>query len=395
MPAGMAAWSGLSGATLTTQSSAESSSPSANATLTTATAAQTGGGSYGFATSSNGRAYIQTSSNSSVGANQFALAIVTTGLTNIAISYDVEIISAQPRTVGIVMQYRVGTSGSWTTVSGSGNPYSQAGGTTGIKASPSLTLPAGANNQAVVQIRWATWRGTESGNSSGIAIDNISVTGNNSSPTISVGTITGFGNQVINTTSGEQHYSVSGINLTENVIVTPPNGFQISETAESGYTSDPITLTQSGGGVGPTTIYVKFAPTALSAYSGNITHTSLGADLKNVAVSGKGISTEPGSQSSNPITSVVQETQFTLSWDPGTGSSRLVLVKAGSAVDYTPLDGTSYSANSVFATGTQYGTGNYVVYSGTGTSVTITGLSGSTTYHYSILSPLRKIRSVE
>jgi len=38
-------------------------------------------------------------------------------------------------------------------------------------------LPSGADNQSVVQVRWATWRGTESGNSSGVAIDNISATG--------------------------------------------------------------------------------------------------------------------------------------------------------------------------------------------------------------------------
>jgi hypothetical protein len=177
MPTGMAAWSGLSGASLTTLANAEASSPSSNATLTAATAAQTGGGTYGYATSSNGRIYVQTSSNTTAGANQIAIALNTTGKDNINISYDIEIISAQPRTVGIVMQYRIGTSGSWTTVSGIGNPYSQAGGTTGVKASPSLTLPNDANNQSVVQIRWATWRGTETGNSSGIAIDNISVSG--------------------------------------------------------------------------------------------------------------------------------------------------------------------------------------------------------------------------
>ena len=73
------------------------------------------------------------------------------------------------------MQYRVGTSGSWTTVSGTGNPYSQAGGTTGVKANVAVILPAAANNQSVVQLRWATWRGTESGSSSGVAIDNVTV----------------------------------------------------------------------------------------------------------------------------------------------------------------------------------------------------------------------------
>ena len=198
IPSGMASWSGLSGAGLTSQTTAEASAPSANATLTTATVSQTTGGTYGYATSSNGRVYIQTSSNTSSGANQIALAINTTNKQSIVVSYDVEIISAQPRTVGIVMQYRVGTSGSWTTVTGTGNPYSQAAGTTGVKTSPSLTLPVGANNQSVVQIRWATWRGTEGGNSSGVAIDNISVTGTDIPAASSSSNIIGAANETSN-----------------------------------------------------------------------------------------------------------------------------------------------------------------------------------------------------
>jgi hypothetical protein len=55
------------------------------------------------------------------------------------------------------------------------NPFSQAAGTPGIKTTVNATLPVGADNQPVVQIRWALWRGSETGNSSGLAIDNIAV----------------------------------------------------------------------------------------------------------------------------------------------------------------------------------------------------------------------------
>ncbi|MCW5920775.1 MAG: HYR domain-containing protein [Saprospiraceae bacterium] len=176
MPTGWAAWNGLNGGSITTQALAEASVPTGNATVTAAVVAQTTGGVYGFATSSNGRAYVQTSGNDGNGVNQLALAINTTGKSNIVVKYDVEIINAQTRTVGIVMQYRVGTSGAWTTVpSATGNPYSQSGGTVGVKANVILTLPSGANNQSVVQLRWAIWRGTEAGASSGIAIDNVTV----------------------------------------------------------------------------------------------------------------------------------------------------------------------------------------------------------------------------
>ena len=178
MPTGTASWSGLNGGSVTTQALAEVSVPNNNANVTAATTPQGNGNTYGFATSSDGRVYVQTSNSGTDGVNQVACAIVTTNLNNISVSYVVEIINAQIKTVGIVMQYRVGTSGTWTTVAGTGNPYSQSGGTTGIKASPTIILPVAANNQPVVQIRWATWRGNDgNANSSGIAVDNISIIG--------------------------------------------------------------------------------------------------------------------------------------------------------------------------------------------------------------------------
>lgn len=178
-PVGVAAWGGLNGATVNTVALAAASVPSADAAISSASASQSTGGCFGYATGGNGRFYIQTSSSTTSGANQLAIALNTTGRSGISLSYDVEIVSAQPRTVGVLCQYRVGTSGAWATlmpVSGM-NPFSQAGGTTGVKTSPQMALPIGAENQSVVQIRWAVWRGAEAGNSSGVAIDNIGVTG--------------------------------------------------------------------------------------------------------------------------------------------------------------------------------------------------------------------------
>jgi hypothetical protein len=187
LPLGVAAWNGLSGASISSSALAASSVPLTDATMAGATATQTTGGSYGYATGGNGRFYIQTSSNSANGVNQLAIAINTMGRSAISLGYDVEIVSAQPRTVGVLCQYRVGTSGGWTTltpVSGM-NPYSQAGGTVGVKTSPQISLPINAENQPVVQIRWAVWRGTEAGNSSGVAIDNIGVSGTSTSIALS------------------------------------------------------------------------------------------------------------------------------------------------------------------------------------------------------------------
>ncbi|MFN3404242.1 MAG: immunoglobulin domain-containing protein [Cytophagaceae bacterium] len=96
------------------------------------------------------------------------------------------------------------------------------------------------------------------------------------------------------------------------------------------------------------------------------------------------LSFEPTQPASSITFSSVTANSFTINWSNGNGSGRLVLVKSGSAVNSLPVDYNTYTANSVFSSGAQLGTGNYAVYSGSGNSVTLTGLSASTTYHVAI-----------
>lgn len=248
MPAGMASWSGLSGATVSTLAVAEASAPTSNATLSAATASQTSGGTYGFMTSSNARVYIQTSSNGSNGANQIALAINTTGKILITVVYDIEIITANPRTVGVILQYRNGISGSWTSVSGTGNPFSQVAGTTGIKANVSVVLPIEAENLALVHLRWAIWRGTESGNSSGIAIDNISVTSTSTDATLSALTISS-GTLAPTFASTTTTYAATVSNATSSLSVTPTRN-QANATIEVRVNGGTYTTVTSGSASG-------------------------------------------------------------------------------------------------------------------------------------------------
>ena len=156
LPAGLAAWGGLSGGSVSSVAAASASIPTADATVTSASAAQSTGGLYGLGSGGNGRFYIQTSSNTANGANQLALALDTTGQTGITLSYDVEIVSANPRTIGVVCQWRVGVSGAWTAITPETdiNPCSQAGGSPGPLASVHATLPSGADNKPLVQVRW-------------------------------------------------------------------------------------------------------------------------------------------------------------------------------------------------------------------------------------------------
>src|SRR5262249_28108354 len=96
----------------------------------------------------------------------------------------------------------VGSSGSWTTLSGSGNPYVQTGGTVGDIVHASIILPAAAEGQGNVQIRWAVWRQSGTlGNSSAFAIDNIAVTATGGGPAIAGLSLSGGPTYELNETS--------------------------------------------------------------------------------------------------------------------------------------------------------------------------------------------------
>lgn len=179
VPTGITTWT-VENSPLGSQSAAQSSTPKGDATITADTTTQTTGGCYGYSTSSNGRFYIQTSPDTTNGTNQLATAIVTTNLENIRVSYNVEMIAAQAKTIGVVLQYRIGTVGSWTTVSGSVYAHNNTNRSTGqIDNFTELILPEIVNDKSVVQLRWVTWCGSEVGNYSGIGIDNISIIGTN------------------------------------------------------------------------------------------------------------------------------------------------------------------------------------------------------------------------
>ncbi len=102
-----------------------------------------------------------------------------------------------------------------------------------------------------------------------------------------------FGNVQIGTSSTPQTYTVSGTNLTADISITAPTGYQVCTTLGGSY-SDTLTLTQTADSVSATAIYVKFSPTAVQAYNDNITNTSTGAVTQDIAVTAAGIPVCPG-----------------------------------------------------------------------------------------------------
>ena len=111
--------------------------------------------------------------------------------------------------------------------------------------------------------------------------------------TSSVSSLSQF-SQVAGIPSAVQIYSISAANLTANVTVTPPAGYQIS--ADGGTTwftnASPLTLTPASGTVTPKTISVRLNVATAGSYNGNITHTSTNAATVNVAVTGNTISSD-------------------------------------------------------------------------------------------------------
>lgn len=92
----------------------------------------------------------------------------------------------------------------------------------------------------------------------------------------------------------------------------------------------------------------------------------------------------PSTQATSFSTSSIGHNSMNVSWTRGDGDNVIVLAKAASAVDASPSNGTSYTANAVFGSGSEIGTGNFVVYIGAGTSEVITSLVAGTNYHFAI-----------
>ena len=97
------------------------------------------------------------------------------------------------------------------------------------------------------------------------------------------------------------------------------------------------------------------------------------------------VSAEPATQASSVFVAGTNETTLTgINWTDGNGASRLVLAKAGGAVDAFPTDGLGYTNSATFGSGTQIGTGNYVVHAGSGPLATLSGLSRDVVYHFRV-----------
>jgi len=110
----------------------------------------------------------------------------------------------------------------------------------------------------------------------------------------------------------------------------------------------------------------------------------IGVDEVSLTATFEPTCSSPSSQATNFSATNVQYNQMQVNWTRGDGDNVLVVARLGSPVNLDPTNGISYSANPSFSNGAQIGTGNYVVYNGSGTNVLVTNLASSSTYHFAI-----------
>lgn len=96
-----------------------------------------------------------------------------------------------------------------------------------------------------------------------------------------------FGETEIESHSSHKSYMLTGRNLTGEVLVNAPSGFQISISLPGEWKSSLVVAPDSGRV--NTTIHARFSPEIVGAFTGDITHSSAGVLSLKVTLSGTGI----------------------------------------------------------------------------------------------------------
>lgn len=148
-----------------------------------------------------------------------------------------------------------------------------------------VNIPVGG----VYYLKWTSDDVSGSGSRDEFALDNISITGLNSGPTISAtpNLLSGF-LQTIGNPSAEQTFEVSAVNLTDDLLLTLTNvDYEISTTSGTGF-GNTVTLTPTNGDISSTTIYVRLnGTTAANPSLGEVEINSLGATQESVNLEGE------------------------------------------------------------------------------------------------------------
>lgn len=122
----------------------------------------------------------------------------------------------------------------------------------------------------------------------GVRLRNIKLVAYSASPTILVSSaVSGLDYEEGSGPSVEGSFTVSGTFLTDDILVSAPTNFEVSETPGGTFTNS-VTLLEGGTGtIGSTLVYVRLKDAlSVASYSDDITASSTSAPNKTVTVSG-------------------------------------------------------------------------------------------------------------
>jgi hypothetical protein len=248
---------------------------------------------------------------------------------------------------------------------------------------PIQLTPVGGAVSATIDVRFVPtatqpYAATIAVSSPGVAATSVSVAGTGIAPvypaTVSTAALTALaptGATTGGTIAADGGSPVTARGVVWSKLATPT--LAASKTVDGAGAGD---FTSTLAGLLPGTTYF------MRAYATNAAGTAYGEEFSFTTVAVP-LAAEPTTQSTLTA-SAVTSTSLQLNLGGGTGTKHLVLARLSTAVNATPADATTYTADAAFGAGTQVGTGNYVVYAGTGTSVTVTGLRASSTYTFAV-----------
>jgi hypothetical protein len=187
-----------------------------------------------------------------------------------------------------------------TVTPGANIELSTASGSGFASSAITLTQSGGTVNTTTLYARLIAGKDLGSVGANATRQVNVAATGTITKTIQFTGTVTGIassvaGGSAINYIQGagpsaEKTITVQGGGLTADVIVTPGANIEISTTSGSGFTSDPITLTQVTGAVAATPVYARLkSGLAVGSYadaSTKVTASSTGFTSKEIAFSG-------------------------------------------------------------------------------------------------------------
>jgi gliding motility-associated-like protein len=269
----------------------------------------------------------------------------------------------------------------------------QGAALTGAAGSTAFTITGLQNSETATSVTIAYGTGAATGDAPGTYTGSVvpsALTGGNFTPgNYSIGYVNGdiiIANPAIvtagtlsavsttfGTASGNTSFTVSGTGLSAGITATAPAGFEISTTAGGGFGSS-VTVPQTSGVVGTTTLYVRLASTtAAGTYSGNVALSTTGATPVNVAT----------------ISSTVNKATLTITASNVTKTYGQALTGGTGSTAYTISSGTLQNGNTITSATIAYGTGALATdavntYTASATPSAVVGANGFLTSNYTI-----------